>query len=77
MVAALPNEVWALVGERVWPTRQLLELSWTCRLLRSCVLSNYVAALRYGGNDFSDWRHHYRQALLEDEKWVNGGFMRI
>lgn len=63
LVASLPNEVWALVAERVWPERALLELGWTCRLMRSCCLTNYVAYLRYGPGR-GDWRQIYREAWM-------------
>lgn len=63
LVATLPNEVWALVAERVWPERALLELGWTCQLLRACCLTNYVAHLRYGPGR-GDWRQIYREAWM-------------
>lgn len=58
--AALPNELICAIAERVYPTRSLIEMAWTCGLLRSCV-NNYVAYLRTG---VSDWRILYRDAFL-------------
>jgi hypothetical protein len=62
-LAELPNEVLALVAARLWPARSLLELSWTCQLLRDNAITNYVAHLRYGTR--ADWRLNLREAYIE------------
>lgn len=63
-LAQLPNELLAMVAVRLWPTRTLFELSWTCQLLRDNALSDYVAHGRYG--DGKGWfAQHYRAALNE------------
>jgi hypothetical protein len=66
-LAALPNELLCIVAARLWPTRSLLQLGWTCRLLRDCSLNNYVAHQRYGAG-YGDWRQHYRAAWLDDDR---------
>lgn len=66
-LAALPNELLCIVAARLWPTRSLLQLGWTCRLLRDCSLNNYVAHQRYGVG-YGDWRQHYRAAWLDDDR---------
>lgn len=58
--AELPNELICAIAERLYPDRSLVQMAWTCGLLRSCV-NNYVAYLRTG---ILDWRIIYREALL-------------
>lgn len=59
-LAELPNEMLMLVAARIGPHRSLIELAHTCRLLRDCALSNYVAFLRYGPGRMC-WKQHFRE----------------
>jgi hypothetical protein len=64
LLAELPNELLVQVAARIWPTRSLFEASHTCRLFRSCALSNYTAVLRWGPG-YGDWRQHAKHVELE------------
>lgn len=65
-LAALPNEVLCMVAERLYPTASLLNLSWTCHLLRDNALSSYVAALRIP-HSRGDRRFVFRAAIEEHD----------
>jgi hypothetical protein len=62
-LAQLPNELLAIVAAGLDSPVTLLQLSWTCQLLRDNCISDYVAFLRYG-DGYRDYRQHYKQAIL-------------
>lgn len=61
-LAELPNDVLCRVAELMWPSRALMELAWTCRLLRDVALCDYVALHRHG---IYDWRAVPREACVD------------
>lgn len=62
-LAELPNELLCAIAACLYPSRSLIELAHTCRLLRDCV-NDYVAWQRTG---VLDWRAIYQRAGLGRE----------
>jgi hypothetical protein len=63
-LSLLPNEVLTNIFSKLWPTQSLLQVAWTCQLLRDNCLNNYVALLRYGLK-MGDWQWHFKYTANE------------